>query len=231
MYSMEELVKAVYRRWKADNPVSGPLHPDENVLACYLEDKLDKSEKERLKAHLVHCASCAELIGLSLNIEEDKMAVVPQALMQEVMQFLPDSQNCWLDVVLRLKDKAWEIIQSNADVLLGQELVPASLLRSRQISKLKEEVVLLKDFKLVRLEVRLNNKEDSKFNVAINVKDKFTQKSKPGLRVALFQNDLELESYATDTGSVTFENILPGKYRVDISTQGSVACVSLDVSA
>jgi hypothetical protein len=143
---------------------------------------------------------------------------------------MPVDQNSLLEVALRLKERAWEIIKSNADVLLGQELIPASLLRSRQISKLKEEVVLLKDFKLMRLEVRLNNKEDSKFNVTINVKNKLTQKTKPGLRIALFQGDLEVESYATDTGSVTFEDILPGKYRVDICAKGTLAALSLDVS-
>lgn len=230
MHSIEELIKAVYQKWKADNPVTGSTHPDENLLACYLDDKLEKQERERLQDHLVHCPACAEAVAISLKIKQKKLSVVPEALLQKIMRFMPVDQDSLLEVALRLKDRAWEIIKSNADVLLGQELIPASLLRSRQMSKLKEEVVLLKDFKLMRLEVRLNNKEESKFNVTINVKDKLTQKTKPGLRIALFQGDLEVESYATDTGSVTFENILPGKYRVDISAKGTLAGVSLDVS-
>jgi len=230
MRGIEELIKTVYQKWKADNPVIGSTHPDENLLACYLDDKLEKLERERLQDHLVHCPVCAEAVALSLKIKQKKLSIVPEALLQKIMRFMPVDQNSWLEVALRLKDKAWEIIKSNADVLLGQELIPASLLRSRQMSKLKEEVVLLKDFKLMRLEVRLNNKEDSKFNVTINVKDKLTQKTKPGLRIALFQGEQEVESYATDTGSVTFENILPGKYRVDICAKGTLAAVSLDVS-
>jgi hypothetical protein len=51
------------------------------------------------------------------------------------------------------------------------------------------------------------------------------------LRVALFQEEREIESYATDTGSVTFESVLPGKYRVDICGQDNLAAVFLDVNA
>ena len=104
-------------------------------------------------------------------------------------------------------------------------------MRSRQINNLKEEVVLLKDFKLVRLEIRLNNKENREFNVLVSGKDKHTSKITPNLRISLLQDDLELESYASDSGSVTFENVLPGKYRIDISCGDNLAAVSLEVNA
>ena len=231
MFSLAELVRAVYRRRKTDNFDLSEKHPDENLLACYLDDKLEDKEKERIKIHLLHCAVCAESVGLALSIKKGKFARLPRGVIEAVNQFLPVTQDNWLKVVLNLKEKAWEILKSNADLLAGQEIVPARSLRGRKVGAIKEGVILLKDFNRLRLEVRLISQENNKFNIVINVKDKFSRKIKPGLRVALFQEEREIESYATDTGSVTFESVSPGKYRVDICGQDNLAAVFLDVNA
>jgi len=226
---VEKVIKIVYRRWKKDSPVLELKHPDENVLACYLDDKLSAQEKEAVKNHLIACDICARIVNMSLSIKDDPLELFPQEAMLDLGKLMELQRNNLLEALLELKDRAWEIIQTNADVLMGQELIPASLLRSRQISKLKEEVALLKDFNRVRVEVRLHSQGAERFNLNVTVKDKFTQKIIPGLRITLFQDDLELESYASQTGSVVFENAACGKYRIEISSNDKLAAISIEV--
>jgi uncharacterized protein YjbK len=50
------------------------------------------------------------------------------------------------------------------------------------------------------------------------------------LRVTLIKDDVELESYITDSGKVTFEHVLLGRYSVEISSvDNKIASVILDI--
>ena len=63
-------------------------------------------------------------------------------------------------------------------------------------------------------------------------REKQTQKTLKDIRVALLKGDLELESYLADSGGVTFENILLGKYRIEINDiDKRLASVILDIKA
>jgi len=44
--------------------------PDENILAAYMEARLDPSERQRVESHASNCVSCQELIGLALRLSE-----------------------------------------------------------------------------------------------------------------------------------------------------------------
>jgi hypothetical protein len=62
------------------------------------------------------------------------------------------------------------------------------------------------------------------------VKEKESQKVIKDLRVTLLREDLELESYLNDFGKVVFENVLLGKYTVEISTlESKLASVLLEI--
>jgi hypothetical protein len=135
-----------------------------------------------------------------------------------------------LEIFLKLKEKALEIIQTSGDVLFGQELVPAPLLRSRKINEFKEEVSILKDLQQIRVLAKIQNKSAKNFNLTITVKDKQNQQVDKNLRITLIKEGLELESYINDSGSSFFENILPGDYMVEVSRQGQrIAVIDLKV--
>jgi len=88
----------------------------------------------------------------------------------------------------------------------------------------------LKDFKDIRVEVKIENKRGQAFDLTVFVKDKQTHCVIKDLRVALLKDDLELESYLTTSDRVIFEHILLGKYTVEISNiESKIASILLDI--
>jgi hypothetical protein len=135
-----------------------------------------------------------------------------------------------LEIILRIKEKLMEILSTTGDVLVGQELVPAPVLRSRQIKDFKDEVTILKDFQDIRVEAKIENKQGKAFSLSITVKEKDSQKMMKDLRVTLIKDDVELESYVADSGKVTFEHVLLGKYTVEVANiENKIASIILDI--
>ena len=113
---------------------------------------------------------------------------------------------------------------------MGREFLPAPILRSRNIKEFKDEVTILKDFKDIRVELKLENKGRQAFDLTVIVKEKETQKTIKDLRVTLLKQDLELESYLNDSGKVIFENILLGRYTVEIlKLEAKLAAILIDI--
>ncbi len=229
----EQLIKRVYKMWKSELPKAQGGHPDEEDLVCFLEGRLPGEDNELLKQHLLSCDKCMEGFILNFRLKPAEIKNVPEELIARVKELLePGKKISLLEVALRLKEKAWEIINTTGDVLVGQELVPATILRSRSIKDFKDEVTILKDFDDIRVEAKIENKGGSAFNLIIVIRQKQTQKTIKDLRVTLLKDDLELESRLTDSGAVTFEHVLLGKYSIEISTvENTLALIILDIKA
>jgi hypothetical protein len=223
---LEKLIKQVYASWKAG--AKEPLtHPGEEELACFIEGKLTTQDTERIREHVIVCGSCSETVALILG-QPVKQEEVPQA----VLDTITGQGVSVLEIILELKAKVLELLSTTGDVLVGQEYMPCAVLRSRSIKEFKDEVTVLKDFADVRLEARLENRAGKAFDVAIKVRDKSSQKLLKDVRVSLFKDETELESYLADSGSVVFEHVLIGKYKVEVATlEKKVASVFIDVRA
>ncbi|HNW39775.1 MAG TPA: hypothetical protein PL125_04435 [Candidatus Omnitrophota bacterium] len=216
-----QIVKNIYREWKADHLFKGQDHPDADDLVCFLEDKLSLPEKDLIHKHLVSCDLCAEYLTTQLKIQTHLSLDVPAQLLEKIQALVgQDRRDNLLEIFIKLKEKALEIIQTSGDVLLGQELVPAPVLRSRKINEFKEEISILKDLQQIRILAKIQNKSAQSFNLTITVKDKQSQKIDKNLRITLIKEGLELESYVNDSGDCFFENVLPGDYIVEVSRQG-----------
>lgn len=228
---LERLIKAVYKKWKSDNLKIEGVHPDEEMLACFLEGRLTPEENEGIKSHLIICDDCAKVLALSLSINHEQDKEVPEELLNRVKNLTPpENSESLLEIALKVKEKILEIINTTGDILVGQELVPAPILRSRQINDFKDEVTILKDFKDIRVQAKIENKGAKAFSLIILVKEKTTQKTIKDLRVTLMKDDLELESYLTDSGVVTFEHVFLGKYTIEIlSSDIKLASILLDI--
>jgi len=228
---LEKLIGVVYKKWKADKPLSPEPHPDEETIACFLENKLSAQDSERIKMHLISCDSCAEVVSVQLKLKTIETKEIPEDLLMRVKDLVSSADRLSiLEIFLKLKEKALELLSTTGDVLVGQELVPAPILRSRQIKDFKDEVTILKDFQNIRIETKIENKLGQAFSLTVIVKEKDTQKIMKDLRVTLVKDDLELESYLTSSGKVTFEHVLLGKYTVEISTiENKLASVLLDI--
>ncbi len=241
---IEKLITMVYRRWKRGQPKPQGHglasygqsqkpeigHLDEETLVCFLENRLTGQENEEIKKHLIACDDCCELVRFSLEPIPAGLGL-PQELLERVRGLnLQEDSAPVLEIFLRLGEKVLEIINTTGDVLLGQELVSTPILRGRGFKDFKDEVVILKDFNDIRLEVKIENKQGREFNLIISAKCKKTQKPIKDLRVSLIKDDLELESYFTPFGQASFEHVLLGKYKVQISTiESKLASVLLDI--
>jgi hypothetical protein len=219
--NFEQLAKIVYRQWKTANRFSGQDHPDAESLACFLEDKLALADKHLVQKHLLACDLCAEYLSTQVKIKTHLSLDVPVALLEKIKKsVVQDTRESLLEIFIKLKEKALEIIQTTGDVLLGQEVVAAPVLRSRKINEFKEEVSILKDLQQIRVLAKIQNKSTQSFNLMITVKDKQSQKIHENLRVTLIRDGIELESYIADSvGNSFFENIPPGNYLVEVSRQ------------
>jgi len=228
---LEKLIKLVYKAWKADSSNKDKEHPDEEALTCFIEGRLTGEENDIIKEHLIICENCARAVALNLSAAGTQTKDVPEELLNRLKNLLASQREpCLLEIALRLKEKILEMINTTGDVLVGLELVPAPVLRSRSIKDFKDEVTILKDFNDIRVEVKVENKGGQEFNLNILVRQKQTQKTIKDLRVTLIKDDLELESYLTDSGTVVFEHVSFGKYAVEISAiDKKVASILLDI--
>ncbi len=228
---LEKFIKLVYKGWKSDHSNKDNEHPDEEALTCFIEGRLTAQECDIIKEHLIICENCAQAVAFNLAAAGTQTKDVPEELLNRLKNLLASwPEFSVLEVVLRLKEKMLELINTTGDVLVGLELVPAPVLRSRSIKDFKDEVTILKDFKDIRVEVKVENKGGQEFNLNILVRQKQTLETIKDLRVTLIKDDLELESYLTDSGTVVFEHVSFGKYAVEISEiDKKVASILLDI--
>ena len=220
--NFEKITRIIYRERKNVEPFMGQDHPSEEDMASFLEDKLPVNDKNVICKHLLNCELCAEYLSTQLKIQPHLSLDVPALLLEKVKKIvsLQAGENL-LEIFLKLKEKALEIIQTTGDVLLGQELVPAPVLRSRKINEFKEEVSILKDLQHIRVMAKIQNKSTKSFNLTITVKNKQGQEIYKNLRITLIRDGIELESYIVDSaGSSFFENILPGSYVIEVIREG-----------
>jgi hypothetical protein len=228
---LEDLIKDVYKEWKSQQPDRGGQHPDEETFVSFLENKLAPEEDEQVKTHFISCDRCAQVLALciKLNVLEEKE--LPQGLLERVKNLVSSQIGSYiLDIILKLKEKTLEIINTTGDVLVGQELVPAAVLRSRQVKDFKDEVTIFKDFQDIRVEIKIENRRAQAFNLTVVAREKQTQNIIKDLRVTLLKDDLELESYLSDSGGVVFEHVLLGKYTIEITTVSEkLAAILLDI--
>ncbi|MDD5653609.1 MAG: hypothetical protein PHT31_05585, partial [Candidatus Omnitrophica bacterium] len=177
------------------------------------------------------CESCAEALAMQLKLQESSAEDIPEDLLAKVKKLLPtEGKAQLLEILLRLKQGIFELLHTSGDVLVGQELVPAALLRSRKIEKFRDEITILKDFSDLRAEIKIENKPDNYFDLTVIVKDKLTAEVLKDIRISLMRGDLELASYLSESGKVIFEHIQPGKYTIELfDIEKKLAGILLDI--
>jgi hypothetical protein len=227
----ERFVKMIYKNWKNSSQEPQGEHPDEEVISCFLEGRLGPEEAESLREHLARCPSCMECLAVNLKLEETSGVEVPEELTERVKRMLAfELKPSALEIILKLKERALEIINVTGDVLVGREVVAAPVLRSRAINEFQGSVTIFKDFDEIRAEIKIENKGGAAFNLTVIIKHRLTQKVIKDLRVSLLREGLELESRLTEPGFVTFEQVSTGLYAVEISrVAGIVASLAIDI--
>jgi hypothetical protein len=223
--TLRELLKAT-----AVDP-RGQEHPDAEILGAFMIGKLLPQDTESVRRHIVSCPLCAQAAALAIRLASEAQDPIPETALKKVRENpCVAEKSAFLEICLRLKDKALELMSSSGDVLAGQELVPAPVLRSRQKSEFPDSVTVLKDFKEVRVEARVDRCAASSVNLSVTARCVRSQSCLKEARVTLIKDSLELESYLAQAGTVCFEHLIAGTYCVDISSsRQKLALIVLDL--
>lgn len=230
---IERIIEAVHRLWQSRHASGGSGHPDEETLACFRDKLLSPEEYRTIEQHVAQCQRCAELFGLAVKMAPDASVEVPPEVGERLRALVgvPKSpaQLC-AEICVALGTKTLEIIATTADVLVDQEVIPGAVLRSREVREFRDEVVVLKDVRDMRLEVRIAAKSSACAAVSVVVKERQTLVLIKNIRVRLVKEGVELESYAGDSGRVCFEDVRPGRYTLEILEEGTAAAaVVIDI--
>ncbi len=227
----ERAIKMAYKEWRNYEPKDSSMHPDEEEFACFVEGTLSIEEAQRVQTHILGCEMCGQKLALLAKMIPEENLDLPVDLLEFAKGLVKDDEGqAILEIIFQLKDGFLELVNTTGAVLVGQELVPAPILRSRQIKDFKDEVLVIKDFDSIRVEIKLENKPQGVFNLTVVAKEKQTQQLVKDLRITLLKDGLELESYNTEIGKVIFENVVLGRYMVEISSiENKLAGILVDI--
>jgi len=226
----ESLLKRLYKAWRADKPQSEGPHPDEEDWVDFIEGRLPAGDYERLKIHLLECSRCATNLATSLKLYNCPKVANPAELMLQTVYLKGDRSSRLIELLLKLRGKAIEIVRSNAEVVLGQNSVPFVVLRSQGIKIFKEEVVVTKVVSGNIIEIKVSNENGNYFNICLKLKKKKTPSIIKEFRANLLKEGRELESYYSDSGIVSFLHLFPGSYVIELyQANRKISSIALEV--
>ena len=212
---IEKIIKMVYREFRQKQTNNNHDCPDEETIVCFCEGKLSKKDSQDFKKHILKCKRCARVVTL-YNIDIDPKQAVPAFLLDKAKDMLEGHSFNLLEIVLSVKEKFIELISANGDVILGNEIIPMPVLRSRQIKELKEEFKVVKEFKDIRINVSIEKKDKPGVKIITLVSNKYTSVPIENLRISISKGEIELESHTAESGKAIFDNVSFGSYSLFI---------------
>lgn len=214
-YKIEEIIKAIYQRFHRISAGNTSDCPDEETIVCFCEGRLSKEAAQNFKKHILKCERCAQIVTL-YQLDIDPKKAVPDFLLKEAKNLLNKPLVDLLEIKIAIKKKFIELINSTGDVVLNNEIFPMPVLRSRKIKNLREEIEIVKEFKDLKINVNIEQKHGFQVKVIIKICDKNTSLPIENLRISLMKDNIELESYLIDSGSVIFDKVTSGNYNLRI---------------
>ena len=216
MATIEEVIKMIERLYRKNHNQANLPCPDEEALVCFAEGRFSKEESRKMQEHVVSCQRCAEVVSLFCRKTEERREV-PEFLLEKAKGLVEEKNLLHIfRVVLALKEKALQILETSGDVVLENEIIPLPVLRSRQISEFPEEIKLIKEFKDIKITLHIQKKNKDDIRINLNLADKASLQPLGDLRLALLKGNQELESYTAVSGNVVFDKISFGRYAIEI---------------
>jgi len=217
--NFEKIISYVYKNWKKGfSKKLEAVCPNEEMLTCFKEGILSKTEAERIRLHLLICDKCSENVILDASVQaQDKE--VPQEFVGIAEDLVNQNKDAdVLEVILALKDEFLEVLSTSADFFRTKDMGLEPLILRAPIEKQKsEEVQLVKYFGQIKVNLKIEKQENNKVKIGISLLEKKTEKPKENLRASLKKDGQDLESYIVKRGTAVFAHVPFGRYEIEIS--------------
>lgn len=212
-----QILRMIYRLYRKKHIKEDLPCPDEETLVCFSEGTLTKSESEKIQQHLISCHRCAEVVSLFCRSSQEA-GRVPEFLIKQVKRLIKqDVAGGIFKVVIALKEKALEILETTGDVIMGNEIIPMPVLRGRKIDDFPDELRLIKVFRDIEITIFFQRKDNKRVRINLNLIDKSSLLPLDNLRVTLSKDGCEFASHAVVAGNVVFENVSCGRWVIRIA--------------
>lgn len=225
---IEVLVKNVYGRFLEKQPAVLNKCLSEEELALFLQGDMDERPSRRVEAHIGLCSRCAEIAALYCRTHKFQEQVVPEQVIEKAKALV--GERLIFEVALRLKEQFIELLKTTGDIIRRGDMAPVPVLRGRGIREFKEEISLVKEFEEIRIALKLDKKDKDRIRIGVSLSHKTSLRPITDLRVALFRQNLELESYFARSGAVVFEGLIYGLYTLEISRRDNrIGIIKLEI--
>lgn len=195
---------------------------DDETIMDYLEDRLQRRDREQVEKHLCHCADCRELLMLAAELSHDTQCnhvdPVPSRVTQrtiESVETILKGQLKWgwrlLDGSRRLFSRGrsaldhWPLglTPQPADLRSGPSAVNDDLIRDHLSGSGFKAVIEIEKLTATHFTILVKLAADAPLDIP--------------LRVGLFSEDHEIASATLSDEAVQFEGIPFGKYALIFS--------------
>lgn len=233
---LERLVRMAFARWKSGQPRAS-VHPDEETFSLAMQGKLTHGEQAAFEEHLAACDACAETAGVFLQAAQAETADVPAEILARAQGLAAGAGRAGavedvFEVAIRLKDALIELVRSSGDVLIGQEYIPAAVLRSREQFEFTGAFTIVKDCAVFRCQIGIERAAAAQLRLRVAVFDRQSARPVSDVRFTLSARGVELESRFADNGAIVFEAVPAGVYTISVEdSTGRVAKIHLEALA
>jgi len=211
----ERILKMLYGIFKASLKKNKEKCPDMVTLSAFKDGLLPEKVRKKVLAHLLACDHCSENVLLDASIQEIEKEM-PVSLLEKAKALVSQKEQLdILEVVVALKEKFLELLEAKVD----KYILPAPLaLRSPSQKEKSDEINLIKYFKQIKVCLNIKKINSEQVRVSLLLSEKKKEKPLSSLRVSLYKQDQEIESYISQEGKVVFDGLVLGKYFLEISS-------------
>ena len=211
-------MKKFFKNFQDRKPVKTPCLSEETI-ACYLDNLLDGSEKEKAERHLAWCEPCLEqVIRYNRIIKEKELEKAPARLIKKASK-LAEKEEKNIDIILEFIRDSLQVIKKSFDIsILPGELAEVSL-RGEKQNVYRGSVNFAKKINDIVLEIGIERVKKDLANLTIKPLDN-NRKIIKGLRFNLFCGRKELASYVVEGEDIIFENLIKEKYSLSVTRKG-----------
>ncbi len=196
--------------------------PDDVETAAFLDGALDEEGSERILAHLARCPECARAVLALREIMGAPRAEAafraPLSALERARKMDPAKKGV-MEVVVRFAENAAEILRSSSGVT-GEPVAAPEPVRGEDRVVSANLVCMVKPFPPFTAEVDVERVREDRGEVTIKLTEEETGLPARGLRVSLFDDEVETESAMVEDGQAVFENLEFGRYNLLITRVG-----------